>query len=177
MKLVVIGDVGVGKTSLLERVCNDRYDPEYTLSTLGAAFSYLKYEDHRLDIWDTAGQERYRSLVPMYIRGADIVWIVIDPDALTDRENYFKRWVGLLDRLPGNAVVCKVLTKCDTLLPDDRKIPGDTMYHTSALTGIGIVNLMRGTFEKLPMMTNRDSSFVLFETPATAAPDSTVNCC
>ena len=58
---------GVGKTSLLQRYTQDKFDPKNTTSTTGAFFVTKKvYKDGlkvRLQLWDTAGQERFRSMV------------------------------------------------------------------------------------------------------------------
>jgi len=73
-KVVINGDSGVGKTSLVEVLLHGQSNPENT-PTVGAAF-YTKTFDVenkykiRLEIWDTAGQERFRALAPMYYNGS-----------------------------------------------------------------------------------------------------------
>jgi small GTP-binding protein len=72
-KVVINGDSGVGKTSLVEVLLHSQFNPENT-PTVGAAF-YTKIFDInnnkiRLEIWDTAGQERFRALAPMYYNGS-----------------------------------------------------------------------------------------------------------
>jgi Ras-related protein Rab-21 len=72
-KVVINGDSGVGKTSLVEVLLHGQFNPENT-PTVGAAF-YTKMFDVggnkiRLEIWDTAGQERFRALAPMYYNGS-----------------------------------------------------------------------------------------------------------
>jgi GTPase SAR1 family protein len=66
-KIVVMGNSGVGKTSLLYRYTQNRFDPKNTTSTSGAFFVTKKVHVHglkvRLQLWDTAGQERFRSMV------------------------------------------------------------------------------------------------------------------
>ena len=77
-KVVILGDSGVGKTCLVNRLVFNMYI-NYTNPTIGAAFaSYRVNDDFIYEIWDTAGQERYHSLLPMYLRHADIIFIVID---------------------------------------------------------------------------------------------------
>lgn len=100
IKLVVLGDVGVGKTSLLRRYLYDSFTYK-TDSTIGSSFhrQYMEHQGkpYKIDIWDTAGQERFRSLAPLYFRNADIVLICLD---LT-QDTYFERfmyWNDLLDR-------------------------------------------------------------------------------
>ena len=70
-KIVILGDQGVGKTSLLTRFMYESFEENY-LSTVGIDFCsktmYLDDRTIRLQIWDTAGQERFRTLIPSYIR-------------------------------------------------------------------------------------------------------------
>ncbi|PPD86312.1 hypothetical protein GOBAR_DD16776 [Gossypium barbadense] len=72
-KLVLLGDVGAGKSSLVLRFVKGQF-VEFQESTIGAAFfsQTLAVNDAtvKFEIWDTAGQERYHSLAPMYYRGA-----------------------------------------------------------------------------------------------------------
>ncbi|KAF8897181.1 P-loop containing nucleoside triphosphate hydrolase protein [Infundibulicybe gibba] len=73
-KIVIMGNSGVGKTSLLQRYTQNRFDPKNTTSTSGAFFVtkkvYVNGLKVRLQLWDTAGQERFRSMAPMYYRGS-----------------------------------------------------------------------------------------------------------
>ena len=87
-KIVVIGDINVGKTSILSRFRYGSFEPSY-LPTLGIDFfsKNLFYEDKtiRLILWDTAGQERFRSLIPSYLKNADCIIIVYD---ITNKESF-----------------------------------------------------------------------------------------
>ena len=69
-KLVLLGDMGAGKSSLVLRFVKGQFF-EHQESTIGAAFmtQTVTVDDHvvKFEIWDTAGQERYHSLAPMYI--------------------------------------------------------------------------------------------------------------
>ncbi|KAL8453556.1 hypothetical protein Emag_001775 [Eimeria magna] len=79
LKLLLIGDSGVGKSSLLLRFAENKYD-EQQLSTIGVDFRvrFLTIEGVRLKlaIWDTAGQERFRTLTSSYYRGAQGIILV-----------------------------------------------------------------------------------------------------
>ncbi|GKV00272.1 hypothetical protein SLEP1_g12989 [Rubroshorea leprosula] len=99
-KLVLLGDMGAGKSSLVLRFVKGQF-LEFQESTIGAAFfsqtvavndSTVKFE-----IWDTAGQERYHSLAPMYYRGAAAGIIVYD---ITSTESFAraKKWVQELQK-------------------------------------------------------------------------------
>ena len=87
-KIVIIGDINVGKTSILSRFRYGSFEPSY-MPTLGIDFftKNLFYEDKtiRLILWDTAGQERFRSLIPSYLKNTDCIIIVYD---ITNKESY-----------------------------------------------------------------------------------------
>ncbi|KAF5387785.1 hypothetical protein D9615_000045 [Tricholomella constricta] len=81
-KIVIMGNSGVGKTSLLQRYTQNKFDPKNTTSTSGAFFVtkkvYVNGLRVRLQLWDTAGQERFRSMAPMYYRGANAALLLYD---------------------------------------------------------------------------------------------------
>ncbi|KAF5393942.1 hypothetical protein D9757_000313 [Collybiopsis confluens] len=81
-KIVIMGNSGVGKTSLLHRYTQNKFDPKNTTSTSGAFFVTKKVNINgfkvRLQLWDTAGQERFRSMAPMYYRGANAALVLYD---------------------------------------------------------------------------------------------------
>lgn len=73
LKLIIIGDCGVGKTNILMRYCENTFKLNY-VSTIGVDFKVrsMQVGDTRLkfQIWDTAGQERYRNITQTYYKGA-----------------------------------------------------------------------------------------------------------
>jgi Rab family protein len=81
IKLVLLGDSGVGKTTIVSQYLTGSV-PESVNPTIGAAFvtKTVAIENHSFEllIWDTAGQEVYRGLAPMYYRSAAIALIVYD---------------------------------------------------------------------------------------------------
>jgi len=87
-KLLIIGDAGVGKSSILLRFTDDSFD-DYIQSTIGVDFKvkHLDVMDKRvkITIWDTAGQERFRTLTSSYYRGAQGVIMVYD---VTRRDSF-----------------------------------------------------------------------------------------
>eukprot|EP01017_Pseudomicrothorax_dubius_P019412 TRINITY_DN2134_c0_g1_i1.p1 TRINITY_DN2134_c0_g1~~TRINITY_DN2134_c0_g1_i1.p1 ORF type:complete len:206 (-),score=65.06 TRINITY_DN2134_c0_g1_i1:186-803(-) len=80
-KIIILGDSGVGKTSLMNQYVNQRYSQQYR-ATIGADFMAKEVViDDRvvtLQIWDTAGQEKYQSLGGAFYRGADCCVLVFD---------------------------------------------------------------------------------------------------
>ena len=80
-KLIVVGDTNTGKSSILNRFANNIFDEHYQ-ATIGLDFISRSYTIHnqefRLVLYDTAGQEKFRSLIPMYIREAQIILLIYD---------------------------------------------------------------------------------------------------
>ncbi|KAI5588064.1 hypothetical protein POPTR_005G085300v4 [Populus trichocarpa] len=81
LKVIVLGDIGVGKTSLMNQYVYKKFSQQYK-STIGADFvtKELQIDDKlvTLQIWDTAGQERFQSLGSAFYRGADCCVLVYD---------------------------------------------------------------------------------------------------
>ncbi|CAF2511194.1 unnamed protein product [Rotaria sp. Silwood2] len=80
-KILIIGDSGVGKSSLMARYVHGIFHTQYT-ATIGVDFQIaiinIGAYKCRLQIWDTAGQERFRSITSSYYRGVDGIIIVYD---------------------------------------------------------------------------------------------------
>jgi len=81
LKLLLIGDSAVGKTSLLLRYVDDKFSPSF-VATIGIDFKVKRVNidgaDVRLQLWDTAGQERFRTITTSYFRGAHGILVVFD---------------------------------------------------------------------------------------------------
>ena len=89
IKLILLGNSGVGKTCIVQRMVNNIFNMNNN-STIGAAYTIYSIDKNlKIEMWDTAGQERFHSLLPMYARGAEIIIIVIDIDKNID-EQYVK---------------------------------------------------------------------------------------
>jgi len=116
IKLLTIGNSGVGKTCLLLRYANDSFSPTF-ITTIGIDFKIKTVDIDgkriKLQIWDTAGQERFRTITTSYFRGAQGILLVYD---VTDRNSFnsIKTWVEEIERNADKAVN-KVLigNKCD----------------------------------------------------------------
>ncbi|KAL7270051.1 Ras-related protein Rab-7 [Rhizina undulata] len=81
LKVIILGDSGVGKTSLMNQYVNKKFSPSYK-ATIGADFltKEVVVDDKlvTLTLWDTAGQERFQSLGVAFYRGADCCVLVYD---------------------------------------------------------------------------------------------------
>lgn len=118
IKLLMIGDSGVGKTCLLLRYANDSFSPTF-ITTIGIDFKIKNIEiDNKrvkLQIWDTAGQERFRTITTSYFRGAQGIVLVYD---VTDRRSFesIRNWISQIQQ-HADVHVNKILVgnKCDML--------------------------------------------------------------
>ena len=77
VKILLVGDVFTGKSSIVERVCRDRVHPQME-STIGFDFRSIDYKAVTYNFWDASGMERFRCILPNYFRGVSMVWIVVD---------------------------------------------------------------------------------------------------
>jgi len=151
VKLVLLGDVGVGKSSLVLQFVANTFNP-YAEPTIGASFmtKTLTVDDMtvKFQIWDTAGQERYRGLAPMYYRGAAAAIVVYD---ITQKNSFqtLQRWVKELRTLgPENIVIAIAGNKAD--LSDQREVTIET--------GKGYAEEIGGHFSETSAKTNHNVS-------------------
>jgi small GTP-binding protein len=99
LKVVLLGDTYVGKTSLVSRWTENKFQDNHEM-TIGSGLKKqtfeLRGETHELHIWDTAGQEKYQSMVPIYSKNAAGALLVF---SLTSRESleHLREWRGCLE--------------------------------------------------------------------------------
>ena len=111
-KLVLIGNSGVGKSAIIQRMIYNMFllnNP----STIGAAYQTFKFDDKiKIDIWDTAGQERFRTITSTYYRGACGIFVIFD---LTNMESYINitKWINEVDKYCNDIKIYIVGTKAD----------------------------------------------------------------
>jgi len=116
IKLLLIGDSGVGKSCLLLRFCDDSWTPSF-ITTIGIDFKIRTIELDgkriKLQIWDTAGQERFRTITTAYYRGAMGILLVYD---VTDERSFsnIQNWYSNVEQHASEGVD-KILigNKCD----------------------------------------------------------------
>lgn len=96
MKLLLVGDSGVGKSCLLLRFVEDKFNPSF-ITTIGIDFKIRTIESKgkkiKLQVWDTAGQERFRTITTAYYRGAMgivLIYDVTDARTFENVENWFQ---------------------------------------------------------------------------------------
>eukprot|EP01100_Stratorugosa_tubuloviscum_P011351 TRINITY_DN504_c3_g1_i1.p1 TRINITY_DN504_c3_g1~~TRINITY_DN504_c3_g1_i1.p1 ORF type:complete len:205 (+),score=98.69 TRINITY_DN504_c3_g1_i1:117-731(+) len=159
-KIVLLGDTGVGKTSIALRYVQDVYTNRVN-PTIGASFltKRITLEDSKIkfQIWDTAGQERFRSLAPMYYRGACAAILVFDICVPTTFDKV-KEWVGELQlNVTEEIVIVIVGNKCDL---NERMVKSEVAseyakslkalyFEASAKNNIGVENVFVGIAREL----------------------------
>ncbi|KAL7745228.1 hypothetical protein ACLKA6_008277 [Drosophila palustris] len=136
-KAVLLGEGCVGKTSLVLRYMEDKFNTQH-LSTLQASFVTKKVTlpDERraqLNIWDTAGQERFHALGPIYYRGSDGALLVYD---ITDQDSFqkVKSWVRELKQMRGSEIAL-IIVGNKTDLEEQRAIVYETAVRYAQTVG------------------------------------------
>lgn len=123
LKLIVVGNQGTGKSCILNRFVNETFEENYQ-ATIGLDFQSknitIHDQDVRLIIYDTAGQEKFRSLIPMYIREAQIILLVYD---ISDKDSFdaMPNWIQEVKEVLNKEVVFALIgNKMD--LESQRKV-------------------------------------------------------
>ena len=165
-KVVFIGNPSTGKTSLLNRIVNDKFLPDYD-STIGVDFFtktiYYNESIFKVQLWDSAGQEKYRSLIPSYIRGAALIFLVYD---LSWRESFeaIKNWLGFVNQYADKNTIKLVLVGNKSDL--ERKVKteegkklaekeGMLFFETSAKTSDGVINMFYTSFSTIDFFNDK----------------------
>lgn len=111
IKVVVIGDMFTGKTSLVHN-CNNNYNLNNYESTIGVDFSKKTIEFnnniYKLFIWDTSGQEKFNSIVYSYFRNISVALVVYD---ITNRNSFLniEKWLIDLHNYSKNDNLLKIV--------------------------------------------------------------------
>jgi len=122
IKVVLVGDSGVGKTSLLMRFADNTFDNKF-IATIGIDFRIRTVSHNgqkvKLQLWDTAGQERFRSIISSYYRGVNVVVLCYDisnQDSFIHIEHWLK---DIKEKTIKNILV----VLCGTKLDLQRQVP------------------------------------------------------
>ncbi|CAI8024000.1 Ras-related protein Rab-32 [Geodia barretti] len=167
-KILVIGDLGTGKTSIIKRYVHQFFSPHYR-ATIGVDFALkvLNWDNSttiRLQLWDIAGQERFGNMTRVYYKEAVGAFVVFDVTRLSTFEAV-QMWKADLDNkvlLPNGKAIPAVLlaNKCDLAsegflgninqLDDYCREKGfHAWFETSAKENIGIEEAARSLVAKI----------------------------
>ena len=161
-KIILVGDPGVGKTSIMTKFVSNEFQNTY-LSTIGVEFKskeiYINNNTcARLKIWDTCGQEKFRAITRQYFKNSEGVFVVFD---LTNKETIKKLdiWMkDIKDNIDNDYFIFLIGNKSDVKERDltiaeeakqfaiNKKI---NYYEVSAKTGSGIYNIFEKMASKL----------------------------
>lgn len=168
-KIVFVGDINVGKTAVMNRFINNTFTGEYDVinniykfqATIGVDFATknieFKNKPIKLQIWDSAGQERYKALIPSYVRGASIIFIIYD----VSNKNTFMNvitWINFIKDLNKENAL---LVLCGNKIDLQREVSTNegknlaqkekmVFFETSAKDGTGVNSMMYYCISELP---------------------------
>jgi len=115
-KLIVVGDQNTGKSCILNRFANEIFEENYQ-ATIGLDFLNkivnINGQEVHLVLYDTAGQEKFRSLIPMYIREAQIILLIYDITSKESFESIPKWFSDILNVKNDEAIFALVGNKID----------------------------------------------------------------
>ena len=118
LKIVLVGESGVGKTSIITQYIDNIFQKDQQ-STIGGTFSTKTVKCGngkilKLEIWDTAGQERYRSVTKLFYKDANAAILVYDITNKFSFEEIQNYWFGQVkDSAPENIIIAIVANKLD----------------------------------------------------------------
>eukprot|EP00047_Mylnosiga_fluctuans_P014860 m.41663 g.41663 ORF g.41663 m.41663 type:complete len:206 (+) comp5683_c0_seq3:89-706(+) len=195
VKVVVVGDKSVGKSSLVLRFCDDSFPTQY-IATIGVDFRIrtlvIDGKKVKLQVWDTAGEERFKAITKSYYRGAHAAVIVYDcTDPVTFES--VQRWLEeLVPAASPNAAIALVAAKSDIYQASNcvdnhvgqvfAQQHGMEWFAASAKTNAGVEQIftqlarkcLQGGSMKAPGQSK--SSFIAGGTRPVASDDSTCSC-
>ena len=163
VKVVLIGESGVGKTSIITQFTSGKFDPD-TVTSLSAQYVSKTIEFHNLqkaikfDIWDTAGQEKYRALAKIFYKDAKVICLVYDITSEKTFNEIKTYWYEMVkSHADPDVLIAVVANKSD--LYDNAEVKneegeefaksiGALFQSTSAKSDTGITNLFDNIGQK-----------------------------
>jgi small GTP-binding protein len=117
VKIILLGDSGVGKTSIINRYVNNKFNPDMASSLCSSSNNVEIIKDnikYKLIIWDTSGQEVYHSLTNLFIKGTNIAILTYAINSLTSFEGLNYWYKALIENIGiNNYILAIVGTKID----------------------------------------------------------------
>ena len=140
LKIVVIGDSGVGKTNIIKRFMTNEFSENFK-ATIGVEFMSKTYKINKhlfkIEIWDTAGQERYKSITAIYYKGAKGALVVYDTTDQSSFNNIDKWILEIKDKTSKDIKLMMIGNKID--LRDERKVENEEALKKAESFGIPLM--------------------------------------
>ena len=140
LKVVIIGDSGVGKTNLIKRFVSDTFN-ENSKATVGVEFLSKTYKinNHifKIELWDTAGQERYKSITSVYYKGSKGALLVYDITSKVTFDNIGKWITEIRDKTSKDITLMMVGNKTD--LVQYREVSNEQALNKAKTLGIPLM--------------------------------------
>ena len=180
LKIVIVGESGVGKTSLITQFIDNFFDEELQAST-GASFSaktliFDNGKSVKIQLWDTAGQEKYRSLTKIFFQNSAAVAFIYDITSQTSFDEIKNYWfTQISESAPENIVKALVANKYDLFDKEEvdegeaRKLAEENntlFFLTSAKSSIGVKELFCVHVIKI-MKWDKNVNLIEFDTTMT----------
>ena len=126
IKVILLGDSGVGKTCIINRYINGEFNPN-SKTTLGsnASSKVIKRDQvsYILNLWDTTGQEKYHSITNLFIKGSNIVILVYSINSLSSFKGLDYWYKSVQEKLGGNKYVLAVVgSKSDLIKNEEEEV-------------------------------------------------------
>ena len=134
VKAILIGDVFVGKTSLINVSIGMQFNPKEK-ATVSSTFVQKKMtidsKEYRINLWDTAGQERLKSLAKLFFKGSQVVIFVYD---ITDKNSFIglKKWVEEVENILENKYVCGIVGNKQDLYSQEQVKEDEVMEYAES---------------------------------------------
>ena len=156
VKIVLLGNINVGKTSIASRYCKNSFN-EHHINTIGGAYQQQKVVLNngaivKLHIWDTSGQERFRAMTNLYYRDAQVALLTYD---ITNESSFtgIEFWIDELKyKVENENMILFLVGNKSDASDEERKVPKSKgkkfaddnnllFFETSAKTGAGVKDL------------------------------------
>ena len=167
VKVIFVGDAGVGKTQIINRISNKPFSEAYEPS-IGVDFVskniLFRGQNIKLQMWDTAGQEKYKGLIPSYVRKSSIVFVIFDVSTKTSFDN-IPNWINFI-RTIVNTTLVLCGNKIDLAEREVKREEGEALaqkegiayFEVSAKTGDNIKNMFYNSVADLPTFSENNSN-------------------
>ena len=162
-KIVLLGNINVGKTSIASRYCKNTFN-DHHINTIGGAYQQQKVVLNngaivKLHIWDTSGQERFRAMTNLYYRDAQVALLTYD---ITNESSFagIEFWIDELKyKVENENMILFLVGNKSDASDEERKVPKSKgkkfaddnnmiFYETSAKTGDGVKDLFNDVARK-----------------------------